>query len=192
MTQAPDFRALIRLSLLDPVAAGHILLRVAPPMAVRWMLLAATVSGSVTLLYLLPLTMGDMALLPAPFAFALTTGAMNLLVIVLITAVGRGFGGTGQFGGALWLVGWMQMITAGFLVAQIAAMLLVPGLNLPIAVASIAVSIWILVGYICALHGFASRVMVLVGSVMVFVIASFVLSVVLLLFGFGLTESPNV
>lgn len=184
--------SLLRLSVADPLAGGQRLLAMNPPMPARWLMLAAAVLVSVVVLYALPGLTGDISDMPTPFSFAATQGALNLVVILLITHVGRGFGGTGSFAGALWLMGWLQVLTAALLLVQIAALLVLPFLSMLVGIASVAVSIWVMVGYICALHGFTSRVMVLVGGIMTLVVFSFVLSVILLILGFGPAELANV
>lgn len=184
MAQPTLFSSLVRLSLTDPVAAGRVLIALRPPMALRWMLLATTVSTSIVLLYLLPALMGDLGALPSPFGFAATQAGMNVVVAWLAARVGAAFGGNGGFADALWLIGWMQAITTLMLAVQVVAMLLLPGLNMAFAMVSIAVSLWVLVGYLCALHGFASRIAVLMGIVGVFVALSMALSVLLILLGY--------
>lgn len=183
---------LIRLSLADPVEGGRRIIALNPPPVIRWMLLGAAVLVSVVLLYVLPVLMGEHDVLPAPFAFAATQGLMNLIVIAVVTFVGRAFGGTGNFLDAVWLVGWMQMVTAALLMVQVVALLVLPFLNIPIGVASVALSIWVLVGYVCALHGFKSRVTVLVGGFMTLLILSFLMTMVLLFLGFAPPEISNV
>ena len=187
-----DVIALLRLSVLDPVEGGRRIVALNPPMSLRWMLLAASVVVSVLLVYAPALVVGGTADLPAPFVFVATQGLMNLVVIGLITIVGRNFGGTGRFADVLWLIGWMQGMTTLLLVAQIVAILVIPALHIPVAVASIALSIWVLVGYICAVHGFASRIAVLIGGFMTFIVLSFVLSMILLFLGFAPPEIQNV
>lgn len=193
MIQTADLIALLRLSILDPIEGGRRILALNPPIEDRWFLLAASVVVSVLLVYAPALLMtGGVEGLPAPFAFVALQGLMNLMVIGLITVVGRGFGGTGRFAGALWLVGWLQSLTALLLLPQLAAVLLVPSLHLPVAMASVALSIWVLVGFICALHGFASRVAVLIGAFMTFIVFSFVLSLVFLFLGLVPPDLSNV
>lgn len=187
-----ELSALLRLSVLDPVEGGRRILALNPPLAVRWMLLAVSVLVSSILVYLPALLAGGLAAMPAPFVFVATQALMNLIVISLITIVGRNFGGTGRFDQALWLVGWMQGLTTVLLVAQILAILIVPVLHLAVAVASVALSIWVLVGYISAMHGFTSRIAVLMGTFMTFIVLSFVLSLVLLFLGFTPSEFSNV
>ena len=187
-----DIFALIRQSLADPEVGAQQLIALNPAMATRWMLLGASVLGSVVLLYLLPVLTGDLSVLPSPFAFAGTQVAVNVVVIALITIVGQALGGKGRFADAVWLIGWMQLITAGLLVAQIIVMLVLPFANLLVAMASFAVSIWLLIGFICGLHGFKSRVLVLLGSFMVVIGMSFVLLLVLQLLGYAPAEVSNV
>lgn len=187
-----DVIALMRLSIRDPIEGGRRIIALNPPMSVRWMLLAASVLVSVVLVYAPALAVGGTDGLPAPFAFVATQALMNLLVIGLITIIGRNFGGTGHFADVLWLLGWMQAMTTLLLVAQIVAILVLPALHVPVAVASIALSIWVLVGYICAVHGFTSRIAVLIGGVMTFIVLSFVLSMILLFLGFAPPEIQNV
>ena len=150
------------------------------------------ITASVVLLYLLPVAMGQTDVLPSPFAFVATQGAMNLVVIALVTYVGGAFGGKGRFGDVLWLVGWMQVVTAALLVLQIVVMLILPFLNIIVGAAAVALSIWVLVGFICAVHGFKSRIAVLVGGFMTFMVFSFILSLILLFLGFGPAEISNV
>lgn len=192
MTAPATYPAMLILSLTDPVEGGRQLLTRSPQMSTRWMLLLAAVLVSVVMLYTLPVLTGETELMPSPFAFALTQGVMNVIVIAAITLVGQGFGGKGRFADVLWLVGWLQILTAGLLLVQIVTLLFLPVLNIPVGVASVAATIWILVGYICAVHGFSSRITVLMGGMMTFVILSFVLSMILLLFGFAPPEVSNV
>ncbi len=187
-----DVIALMRLSIRDPIEGGRHIIALNPPMSVRWMLLAASVLVSVVLVYAPALAVGGTDGLPTPFAFVATQALMNLLVIGLITIIGRNFGGTGGFADVLWLLGWMQAMTTLLLVAQIVAILVLPSLHVPVAAASIALSIWVLVGYICAVHGFTSRIAVLIGGVMTFIVLSFVLSMILLFLGFAPPEIQNV
>ena len=72
------------------------------------------------------------------------------------------------------------------------ALIALPLLNVPVFVASVAVSLWLLVGFICALHGFRSRIMVLTTGLMVFLMASYVLSLVLLALGYEPAGLSNV
>ena len=189
MTAIP---ALVRLALTDPVQGGRAILALNPPLPVRWMLLAAAILVSVIGVYLLPALLGQAEDLPSPFLFTAAQIALNVVVVAQITHVGRLFSGRGQFYDALWLVGWMQAITALLLALQIVVLVALPVLNMPVFIASVAISLWLLVGFICALHGFKSRIMVLTAGVMVFLMASYVISLVLLALGYEPAGLSNV
>ncbi|GAB4271713.1 MAG: hypothetical protein Kow0013_24700 [Pararhodobacter sp.] len=192
MQRGFNFPGLIRLSLRDPVAGGRAVLALDPPMAVRWMMLAASILASVVLLYALPVMLGMAGGMPSPVVFAGASGLMNLVAIVLITHVGGIFGGTGRFHDTLWLMAWLQMLTVGMLAAQLAVLVLIPALNTLVTLASVALSIWLLTGFICALHGFKSQLLVLVGGMTVLMVVSVALSFLLLLLGVDPTGGTNV
>lgn len=192
MAQPTSFLDVVRLSVEDPVNAAQRLIAMAPTLQIRWMLLAATVTSSVVVLYAPAVLIGQVAQMPSPFSFAAMQGMANTLLVLLVAHVGRAFGGAGRFADALWLVGWMQVITTVMLVLQVAAVLVVPGLDLMVAMASIGVSLWVLVGFISALHGFASRLMVLGGIVGVFILLSLAISLVLVALGFDPAGVGNV
>jgi len=181
----PDLVALARMSVLDPIAGGRAVIALAPAMAARWMLLAAAVLVSVLLLYGLPVLAGETEGMPPPLTFALWQFGLNVLAAGLVAFVGQAFGGKGRFVDALLLMGWLQALTVPFLVAQLVVILALPVFNVPVLVASVAVSIWLLTGFVCALHGFRSRLMVLVVGMMVVMVVSMILSFVLVLMGYA-------
>jgi hypothetical protein len=192
MDRGFNFLALARLTVVDPIEGARVLIALRWPMAVRWMLLAAAVLASVVVLYALPVMAGVTEGMPSPVMFAGAQVALNLIVVLLITHVGAMFGGKGRFEDALLLVGWLQVLTVGLLIVQLGVLVVVPALNLPVTLAAVALSLWILTGFVCALHGFASRLLVLMGGVAVFVSVSFVLSFILLLLGFDPSGGTNV
>ncbi|PVH27944.1 YIP1 family protein [Pararhodobacter oceanensis] len=192
MTQTSTLLALARLSVVDPEAGGRAVIAVNPPLVVRWMLLSAAILVSVLLFYAVPFMSGQLEMMPPPVGFAAAQFGLNVLVVGLVAYVGRGFGGTGSFDDALWLMAWLQAVTVVLFVLQLVAILALPGLNVLVTLFSIIISLWMLTGFICALHGFRSRAMVLVGGVMVFTIMSFVLSVILLFLGFDFSGVSDV
>lgn len=192
MAQTPDLLALLRLSVIDPTQGGRAVLALRLPTRLRWMLLAAAILVSVVLVYVLPVLSAQAGQMPPPLAFAAGQGALNLLVVALVAYVGRAFGGHGSFDDALLLMAWLQCVTVGFLLLQMLAIVIVPFLTLLVTMASIVVSLWMLTGFICALHGFQSRAMVLVASVMVFTLTAFVLSLLLVLLGVDFSGAGDV
>lgn len=191
MKQTDPMITLVQQSILAPEEAGRAVIALNPQMPVRWMLLAFAVVASVLIQFIPPILSGGMDGLVAPLWPAFAQFAMNLAIILMMTFVGRMAGGTGTFPDALLLVGWMQCVSLLFMVAVLLAGLLIPSLEVSILIASVVITIWILVGFICALHGFQSKALVLIGSFMVMVVFSLVLSIILLMLGFepiGVTD----
>lgn len=186
-----DIVGLARLSFLDPIAGGRAVIALAPRLALRWMLLAAAVLVSVVLLYALPVLSGTTEGMPAPMNAAAFQLGVNVLMVALMAFVGQTFGGTGRFADALLLVGWLQALTVPLVVLQLVVIVAVPVFNLAVLVGAVAASMWLLTGFVCALHGFRSRLLVLLVGMMVVIFVSMALSVVLVQLGYvpaGVTD----
>lgn len=181
-----DIASLVRFSVADPEKGAAAVLAMNPPVALRWMLMAFAVVSGVVLAYLLPVLTGRADELPSPFMAALVQAGMNVLAVALATGVGRMFGGHGRFEDALLLVGWLQLLMVGVQVVQLAVMLVLPPLAGLVMVGAVALFFWLLSGFVCALHGFQSRFMVLLGILGTLFAAAFVMSFVLILLGFEL------
>jgi len=192
MNRSLDLFTLIYETVIDPVAGGRAVIALRPPTPVRWMLLVAAILVSVVLMYSLPVMTGQVADMPAPWAFAGAQLALNVLVVALVAYVGRMFNGTGNFDDALLLMAWLQSVTVALFIVQLFVLIVVPALNFPITMISVAISVWMMTGFICALHGFQSRLMVLVASISVFTMTVFALSVLLLMLGFDLSGVSDV
>ncbi len=187
-----DFKKLARLSITDPEKGAAAMLSLNPPMAARWLLMGFSVTLGVVLAYLLPVLAGRGAELPAPFIAAGVQGGMNIAAVVLATTVGRMFGGRGRFEDALLLVGWLQLLMAVVQLVQLVAMVVLPSLAGLVMVAAVALFFWLLSGFVCTLHGFQSRFMVLLGTLGTLFVAAFVMSFILILLGFELPELGDV
>lgn len=117
---------------------------------------------------------------------------MNLIAISLLTVVGRMFGGIGRFEDAILLVGWLQMLMVGMQAVQVVVMLLLPPLGALVLVLAIAAFFWLFSGFTCALHGFQSRLLVLVGGFGTLFALAFVLSFVMIILGIQLPGMGDV
>jgi hypothetical protein len=192
MTSGPDLPALAWRCVKDPVEGGKAVLALNPVMAVRWMLLVAAIASAVVVLYALPVLMGAAGDMPPPLYFALWQVGLNLFAITLIAYAGRAFGGTGSFSDALLLMGWLQALTVPLLLVQLVIAAILPALNMLVVMAEVALSIWLLTGFVSAIHGFTSRIAVLVGGLIVLMAVSMVISTILLTLGFvppmGMTD----
>jgi hypothetical protein len=83
----------------------------------------------------------------------------------LITAVGRGFGGHGNFAQAVVLLAWAEFIVLLVQIVQVAAMFIVPPLALILAFVGLGLTAWLLVNFIAEMHGFSSLLKVFFGLV---------------------------
>jgi len=184
MINANELLALVRLSLVDPVQGARAVMALNPPMSARWMLMALAIVIAVLFQFVPLVMMGQAEGLVAPFWPTLAQGAMNLAIVLLIAFVGRAAGGTGRFSDALLLVAWLQCINLIFMAALLVASVFGPNVEMPVIVGSVMLTVWMIVGFISALHGFQSKGLVLVGSILVLVVFSLVLSLILLMLGF--------
>lgn len=184
MAEALNLSSLVRLSVTDPEKGAAAVLGLDPPVGARWMLLALVVVLGTILAYLLPLIGGADEALPTPLTAAALQAAMNLAAVALVSGVGRMFGGQGTFEDALLLVGWLQVIMLGLQAVQLLVMVILPPLGSLVMVVSVALFFWLLSGFICALHGFKSRLSVLLATLGTLFVAAFVFSFILLMLGF--------
>ncbi|MCC6001067.1 MAG: YIP1 family protein [Pararhodobacter sp.] len=192
MSQNIDLRGLVRLSFAEPEAGFRAVQALNLPVATRWTLVAAAVLAGVVLAYLLPVMAGQTDEIPSPLTATLIQAAMNLIAISLLTVVGRMFGGIGRFEDAILLVGWLQMLMVGMQAIQVVVMLLLPPLGALVLVLAIAAFFWLFSGFTCALHGFQSRLLVLVGGFGTLFALAFVLSFVMIILGIQLPGMGDV
>jgi hypothetical protein len=192
MPDALNLSSLVRLSVSDPEKGAAAVIGLDPPIAARWMLLALVVALGTIMAYMLPLLSGAGETLPTPITAAVLQGAMNLAAVVLVSGVGRMFGGQGTFEDALLLVGWLQVIMLGLQAMQLVVLVVLPPLASLVMVVSIALFFWLLSGFICALHGFKSRLSVLLATLGTLFVAAFIFSFILLMLGFEMPGMGDV
>jgi hypothetical protein len=177
-------RELTRLTLSDPERGGTALMALNPGLQARWLALAAAVVLGVVVAYLLPLAVGRTDEAMSPFAAVALQGGVNLLAILMMTRVGRIFGGQGQFADAVLLVAWLQALMVLVQGVQLVALLILPPLAGLVTILAVALFFWLITGFVQALHGFASRLLVLFGVLGSMFAAAFVVSFLLILLGF--------
>jgi len=181
LSEILDLRFLLHLAretVADPRSGAAEVLRLAPPRPAVWLAFALMIVVSLFLGEAVGLLVG----LPedgpltgrSPIALGLIQGAFLFLIVHAITHIGRLFGGTGGFDGALVLMTWLQFI---FLLVQL------PPLAGLITIAALGLFFWLLVNFIAVLHGFTSTLQVFVMTMLSFVGLIFILSVVLSILG---------
>lgn len=161
---------LVRLSFRDPRAAARAVLALDLPTPILWQGLLLVVILSVILARVTamllgpPMVEGEDPMMPAFFADPLQLGfVQGCLLVVMVFAVhwvGRSFGGSGSFDGALALVAWLQFLLVCLQAVQTVAMLVLPPLSGLVTIAGIVVFFWLLTQFLCELHGFDSPAMV--------------------------------
>lgn len=119
---------------------------------------------------------------PPPLAMVALQVVAMALMAALMVGVGRMFGGTGGFAGALRLMVWLQALMILMQVVQLVAMLVLPPLAGLVSLASLGAVGWVASGFVAGLHGFRSQGMTFLGILGSFLALGFVLSIVLLPF----------
>jgi hypothetical protein len=182
---------LVTQSAREPEAGARAVIALNPPLQARWMLLALAVVAGVVLSYVLPVLTGRAGTAPSPFMAVLLQGATNVAAIILITRIGRALGGVGRYEDTLLLVGWLQALMAALQGVQLLAVLVLPPFALLVMMLSVVAFFWLLTGFICALHGFESKVMVLLGVFATIFAVAMVVAFVLIVLGIPIPGMEN-
>lgn len=191
MTGWPAFLAeLARLTLTDPRAAVRRLVSIDVPMEARWLglFLVAVLGVLATRLSLLALPPagqpGLLAVMTDPVVGVPAQILSLSLVSAAIAGFGRVFGGAGRFADVLLVVVWIQFLMSVAQVIELAAILVVPPVGTLLALAALALFLWIVVHAIAELHGFENVFKVFVGMVAGFLLIVTALAVVFRALGF--------
>lgn len=167
------------------------------PRPVLWMALCAVVTASVVM------GQGSLILLAGPDAVnnpflanpALMCAIQLFLLVIMVHAtfhIGRLFGGTGSFGGALSVVTWLQFVLACLQVLQTALLFLAPPLADMLGIFGLVLFVWLFTNFVAALHGFKSLGLVFVMILASAFVLTFALSILLTLLGFTAPGVSNV
>ncbi len=191
-TSLSTLTALLRETLSDPRSAARRVIAIDMPDAARWQALLLVVVLSVILVQVaLMISPGGAAMGPmgaAPVQAGLLQGVALVMMVAAVHFIGRAMGGSGSFGQALIVIVWLQFVTLCFQILQIVTLIIVPPLAGVVALASLAVFLWLLVSFVQELHGFRSRALVFVMILMSFFAIAFVLSIALAMLGFSVPE----
>lgn len=168
-------------SIRAPRAAARRLLGLGGGAALALPAMAATASLSAlfssVMLLVLPVVAEPGLLggiLSRPLLLAVTQALGLALLAVLVTAVGRVFGGRGRLSQAILLLAWVDFL---FLMAEAALTLLtlaIPGLGALLTLGVAGASVWLTASFIAELHGFSSILGVaaaLIGAFVLFFVA---------------------
>ncbi|MEX3015249.1 Yip1 family protein [Gymnodinialimonas hymeniacidonis] len=196
LLRLPILLNMVRDTISDPRRGAEMVLALNLPRSALWLAFALTIVFSMILAVLVTFVLGTPEEGPltgrTPVALGLLQGAFLFLAVHAVTHIGRIFGGTGSFEGALALITWLQFIFIVLQVLQLMVALIAPPLAAVISLLAIVLFFWLLSHFVTVLHGFTSVGQVFLMTLLSFMVILFTLSLVLSLLGLGLpTGTPT-
>ncbi|MBF9042040.1 hypothetical protein HKCCE4037_01770 [Rhodobacterales bacterium HKCCE4037] len=196
MLRLPILLTMVRDTISDPKAGAEAILALNLPRAALWLAFALTIVLSMIMGELVMLIVGAPEDGPltgqTAVVMGLLQGAILFVGVHAITHIGRLFGGTGSFDGALALVTWLQFIFLVLQALQLVTALIVPPMAAIVSLLAILLFFWLLSHFITVLHGFSSVGQVFLMTLLSFIGIIFTLSLVLTILGFGFqTGTPT-
>ena len=184
-----EIRSLVPETIRDPQGTARHLIALKIPRQAIWLGTALVSVLTVLLLRLSILPAAEDSLtevgkiLAHPLWGTLVQAVSILVLVSMITFVGRLFGGHGQFSDALLLLVWLEFIVALLGLVQFVVFVLYPLAGAAISVVSSILFLWLLTQFICALHGFQRPWLVFLGMVVSFLALILAMSVLLVILG---------
>lgn len=182
--------ALVMETVRRPADAAHRITgwRIEP--SILWMGFALTVLLNTLLFHvsslIYPMPSGAIALpglFSSPFLYAGVMGGGLLLMALVLTRVGALLGGVGRFEDVLTLLVWLQVLRLAAQVIVLVLMVVLPAFAALVTMAIGLLSLWILMNFINAVHGFDSLGRSFLALVLSILGISVALSILLALFG---------
>lgn len=196
LLRLPILLTMVRDTISDPKAGAEAILALNLPRAALWLAFALTIVLSMIMGELVMLIVGAPEDGPltgqTAVVMGLLQGAILFVGVHAITHIGRLFGGTGSFDGALALVTWLQFIFLVLQALQLVTALIVPPMAAIVSLLAILLFFWLLSHFITVLHGFSSVGQVFLMTLLSFIGIIFTLSLVLTILGLGFqTGTPT-
>lgn len=167
------------------------------PAALIQALLAITILGVIVshlvMLVLPPASNGEQGLIltAGPLASFALQAAMTLSIVALTHIVARAFGGTGTLRETLAAVLWLQFVLLFVQFAQAILLLVLPSVGLIVFMVSFGLLFYLLVNFICEIHGFTNVGLVFLSMLGVLFALSMVLATVLVSLGYVPALEPT-
>ena len=127
-------------------------------------------------------------ILGRPLLGAMVQLAALAVVVVLTVRIGRLFGGTGSFHGALTLVVWLNAVMVLIQTAQLAALAVAPPVAAAMAIVTIFWALWAFSSFVAELHGFRSTPIVIGVVVLTSIVLFFGTAMILAILGIAPQE----
>lgn len=144
----------------DPAGMAERIVPLRWPHAVGWMGLGLVTALTVIAIGLERMIPGRPPMMSglggSPFIDALFLGGMTTIFIFVLYYAGRAIGGSGTFGATLLIMTWFQTIVLFLVLAQLIAVLILPGLAVLVSMIGFGVQLWCLMHFLNVLHGFNS------------------------------------
>lgn len=193
------FVALTRETVRNPRGAARNVLSMDLPRDVVWSLLGlvAVLSLVATLIGDRMMPEGSMAVMPfllrSPIAGALFLASAMVVLSAILSRLGQLFGGAGEFGQALRLIVWSQILMLALQVVQTVFILISPAISALIGVVGFFWFIWLAAGFTAELHEFDGSGKGLVVAVLSVFATAFALMILMVMLGVKpMVESVNV
>lgn len=188
---------LMNLTLRQPFAAWSVLRARGLTAADGWALIVATAALAAILSWLgarlVPAASEGAGMLgilvQRPFSMAAVQVVSAALGAMLLSGVGRAFGGTGRLADALVAVGWIEAVMIALQAAQLVVTILLPPLGALFGIATLLVAAYLVVAFTMAVHGFRNPLLVVLGIAGTVMMTSFLLSLLAAMLGL-LPELP--
>lgn len=177
-----DLKFLVIEALRDPRANGHRILALPMPgTAVYEALVLVAIVSTLALFavfHFAGVPINGMTL-PSPVVLAILQVVVMLILAGGLRVLGRLFGGTGSFDGALRVIIWLQALMFLFQLLQLFAMVVLPPIAGLLSLATLAAVFWIASGLIAGLHGYKSLWLTLLGTIAGLIVVALAISILL-------------
>ncbi|WP_312530384.1 YIP1 family protein [Paracoccus sp. (in: a-proteobacteria)] len=177
------------LTVKEPMLGLRALQSLDLPVAARWMALVLAVAlstllaGVVRLLFPVPVENSVSRLIAQPALLASIQFTAMVGSALLMTWVGRLFGGKGQFEDALLITAWIEMMLVGVQAVQVVLMVVFPASAPIMSILAFGLFLYLTVMLTKALHGFQSAFLVILGFIGTMFVVGFALSFIAVSFG---------
>jgi Yip1 domain len=190
-----DWRKLVGDSFVRPRAAAREVVALGLGRGLLVQAAAAITAAGVVLGYVAvsmsaePVDPVSAAVLSTPLIGAAMQFGILLVAAVLTFRIGRAFGGTGDFDGALAIVVWLNAVMLLIQVAQLFVLAVLPPLAGLIAVATVVWALWAFANFVTELHSFENPFFVLGGVILSMIVLFFGVAMLLAMLGITPQES---
>ncbi len=104
----------------------------------------------------MPEELAEQMIVVTPLSYTVLLAAFMVFLVTSISAIGRGFGGTGDLTTTLTMLVWLQIVSLVCRVVQLFTTMIMPPLGGLVYLASLGALLWCLLNFVNVLHRFDS------------------------------------